>query len=149
MYAMHGPAGLCQTIRVSHYLNIPLYEVLFVVRPSVVPLLTTNRFARADRKDGILFVTSPGRAVKITAIVKSDPCPTVQWSLDGSTLVIGSNYTLRSLCDNSPYTFTLVITDLRLQYSGRYTAVFDNGYGGITSIPGIVITVPGKDIIIV
>lgn len=104
--------------------------------------------ATADRLDGTLIIASPGTTnIAITAVVNSDPCPSVEWSFDGSVLANGSSYTLSANpCGEgrSPFTFRLTIATLGPENSGQYSAVFDNGFSRITPLPSIVVTVPSK-----
>jgi hypothetical protein len=104
--------------------------------------------AEVDRQVGTLLVADPGtRNIIITTVVNSDPCPSVEWSFAGSPLLPGnSSYLLSpSPCGHSgPYSFNLTIGKLGAENSGKYSAVFDNGAGGITHLPGLVVSTPGN-----
>lgn len=107
----------------------------------------TNPLAVVDRLADSLIVADQGTEdVVITIVVNSDPCPSVEWSFAGSELLGDSNYSLSaSPCDGAPpFTFSLTIATLTPDNSGQYSAAFNNGLGGITLLPGLVVTVPGN-----
>lgn len=105
--------------------------------------------AIADRLDGTLIVASSGtNNISITALVNSDPCPSVEWSFGGSVLANGSSYTLSANpCGEGrpPFTFRLTIATLGPENSGQYSAVFNNSLSRSTPLPSIVVTVPSKE----
>lgn len=116
---------------------------LTAARPSIVPLVMTNPMATTDRRVGTLLVANPGtRNVKVTVAVNSDPCPSVEWTFAGSPIPQRAN---ANPCRGvSPFTFTLTIGILRTNNSGKYSAIFNNSFGGVIQLPSLVISIPGK-----
>ena len=113
----------------------------------MVSFLRTNPDAVADRLVGTLIVQPVDIAnFAVTVMVTSDPCPTVQWSFDGSDISAGDMYQVDDPCADeaaqSPYTYTLTIANLNLTTSGEYSAVFSH-LGGSTTLPRLYVTVPG------
>lgn len=125
-----------------------LISLVCAVSPSVDDLTTSNPMAVSDRSEGTVILVEPPATtnVTVTAVVNSDPCPTVQWSFNGTDISNGSpDYFIDACVGNpsSPHTFTLTIANLTLNTSGRYSAIFNN-LGGETKLPGLYVTVPGK-----
>ena len=87
----------------------------------------TELGAEEDRDFGVLLVKPEGTLnVDFFVRVESDPCPTVQWSLNGTSITNGSDYIISNPCarGSSPYTFILTIAKLTECTSGNYSAVF-------------------------
>ena len=83
----------------------------------------------------------------LTAVVDSDPCPSVLWMFNG-TDISADNLTYSfddpcSLDSSSPFTFNLTISTLNDQTSGFYSALFDNEFSALTILPDFFVTVPG------
>ena len=110
-------------------------------------LLRTNPDAVADRLVGTLIVQPEDTAnFAVMVTVTSDPCPTVQWSFEDTDISNGDMYQVDDPCAveaaQSPYTYTLTITNLNSTTSGQYSAVFSH-LGGSTTLPRLYVTVPG------
>ena len=118
----------------------------------VQPLTLTNPTAVSDRFVGNLIVADSGTIdLFVTAVVDSDPCPTVQWSFMNTAITSGAMHTVNNPCEDpaaqSPYTFTLTIANLTSETSGKYSAVFTNPvFGTTTPLPDLFVTVPGDEI---
>ena len=116
----------------------------------VQPLTATNPTAVTDRLVGNLIVAEPLTLdLVVTAMVDSDPCPTVQWSFMGIDITNGAMYTMNDPCADSaaqsPYPFTLTIANLTSATSGEYSAVFTNEIlATSTVLPDLFVTVPGN-----
>lgn len=128
----------------GHNYKLWVYSFKIAVAPTIDPLLA-NPTATADLLDGTILVANPGSAnVNFTVVVvKSDPCPTVEWRFAGSSLS-GTDYSFNNPCIivNQTYSFYLIVASLTANSSGHYSAMFYN-QGGSTTI-GFTITVPGK-----
>ena len=102
--------------------------------------------AASDRIEGTVIVADSGTPnVTVVVEVASDPCPEVQWSINGTIITDNSaNYFFNNPCgvNSSPYNFTITIASLTLATSGQYSAVFSH-LAGSTTLPGLYVTVPG------
>ena len=121
--------------------------ISFAVIPIVQPLTTSNVNAVEDRREGILFVQELDTPIVITVMVDSDPCPTVQWRINGNDIESDDIYRISDPCINdpnsiSPYEFTLTIANLTSNTSGRYSAVFTH-FSGSTTLSDFLVTFPG------
>ncbi len=99
-----------------------------------------------DRQVGTLFMGGFGTMVTVPVSVEADPCPSVQWSFNGSNIASGDQYTITNPCSDvnavSPYTFMLTVTNLTIKTSGNYSATFTN-FAGSGSLSAMYITIPG------
>ena len=121
--------------------------MLLLAAPVVSALTTTNPTAEPDRREGTVIVAAPGTLnVTVFVEVTSDPCPTVQWSINDTDISVDSpDYFINNPCgdgSSSPYTFTITIANLTSATSGQYSAVFRN-LADSTTLPGLYVTVPG------
>ena len=79
------------------------------------------------------------------AVVTADPCPTIEWRVNGTAIGSGAGYTLNNPC-NSPagttsfnFTLTIAATSAR---TGRYTAVLTNP-AGTRNVDAVFVSPPG------
>ena len=95
-----------------------------------LPLLVASRVGG----DAILF-----------AVVNADPCPTIQWRVNGSAVSSGAGYTLTNPCfspaGTTSFNFTLTITATTAR-TGTYNAVLTNPAGEV-NVPEVFVTPPG------
>ena len=92
-----------------------------------LPLLV----APTDGGDAILF-----------AVVIADPCPTIQWVVNGSAVSgAGYNNPCSSPAGTTSFNFTLTIT-ATLARTGMYTATLTNPAGTV-NVPPVFVTPPG------
>ena len=121
--------------------------ILFLsVSPVITDLTATNPMAASDRIEGTVIVADSGTPnVTVVVEVASDPCPEVQWSINGTNINDSANYFINNPCgaNSSLYNFTITIANLTLDTSGQYSAVFSH-LAGSTTLPGLYVTVPGK-----
>ena len=94
----------------------------------------------------LLVAPSVGAQVTLFAEVTADPCPTIQWRLNGSAVHNGGNYTIGNPCSNSPagtttFNFTLTIT-ANTAAAGIYNATLTNA-AGTGEVPDVFVTPPG------
>ena len=87
-----------------------------------------------------------GGKVTLFAVVTADPCPTIEWRLNGSAVSNGGNYRIVNPCSSAPagtasYNFTLTIT-VNAATAGTYTATFTNAAGTV-NVPEVFVTPPG------
>ena len=119
----------------------------FTVHPSIMPLTATSD-AVADRLLGSVIVEPVGTLNRmITAVVTSDPCPSVMWEFNGE-VISDSNpeYTVSNPCggaDFSPFTFTLTIANLTQATTGNYSAVFSIPNAEPVRLERLFVTIPG------
>ena len=111
----------------------------------VTDLTATNPTAVRDHIEGTVIVADSGTPNVIVVVeVASDPCPEVQWSINGTNITNGSaDYFFNNPCggNSSPYNFTITIASLTLATSGQYSAVFSH-LAGSTTLPGLYVTIP-------
>ena len=135
-------------LRVFNHELSALHLSVSLALPVVSDLTTTNPTAVSDMM-GTYIVASPGTLnVTVTVEVSSDPCPAVQWSINGTAISnVSPNYYVNDPCRNgsssSPYTFTITIASLTPATSGSYSAVFSHPFGStplfvLVAIPGMV-----------
>ncbi len=124
--------------------NISLFH--YTVPPIALAFNETAVGAVRDRRVGALFMGDFGTMVTVPVSVEADPCPSVQWSFNGSNIVNGDQYTITNPCSDvnavSPYTFMLTVTNLTIETSGAYSAIFTN-LAGSSILPDLYITIPG------
>ena len=94
----------------------------------------------------LLVAPSVGDQVILFAVVTADPCPTIQWKLNGSAVSNGGNYTIGNPCSSAPagttsFNFTLTITT-NSATAGTYNATFTNA-AGTKNVPDVFVTPPG------
>ena len=94
----------------------------------------------------LLVARRVGGTVTLYAEVVADPCPTIQWSLNGSAVSSGGDYLIGNPCSNSPagttsFNFTLSIT-ATTRTAGMYNAALNNP-AGTTEVPDVFVTPPG------
>lgn len=111
------------------------------------PYNFTKLDAFDDQDLGALIVRDNGSYVIFSVDVVADPCPNVEWSLNGTRLgpsneTITYNSTCIESYSRSPnWTFSLNVT-LTAATSGSYSASFSN-VAGTTFLPKTYITIPG------
>ena len=117
----------------------------------------TSTFDIMENSQGKLLPAPLGTTdIPITVVVEStsidvpsrDPCPAVQWQMNGTNINSGVDYTVSDPCSNnnnsSPYTFTLTIATLTTDTIGEYSAVFS--YLATTESSELLfVTFPGED----
>ena len=97
-------------------------------------------------RDETVYFVEVGQPLTLSVNVTADPCPEVEWRLDGRTLVevegsaecnmtfystdSCSDFTGPPTCN---YTFTITINNVSVCTTGRYTATFSNRAGTVTS----------------
>ncbi len=118
-----------------------------IVLPVVIPLSVNNTLASEDEEEGTIITVEDGTLnFEVIIVVNSDPCPSVQWSFENTTVENGGLITFTDQCSipgtSSPYTFTFAIASITAATSGRYSVLFTNLAG---SVPfPLVITIPGN-----
>ena len=144
---------MCVKVELECKVRSSLIIYFFTVAPVVSPLVMTNAdiMAVEDRLEGTVIVADPNTAnLTVTARVTSDPCPTVQWSLQGDTIEANSNdFSFDNPCvaesPSSPYIFTLTIANLTAETSGQFSALFAHFSASVT-LPGFFVTIPGQSV---
>ena len=94
----------------------------------------------------LLVAHRVGGEVKLFAVVTADPCPTIQWRVNGSAINRSGVYTIDNPCSTSPagatsFNFTLTITATSAT-AGTYNAVLTNAVG-TREVPDVFVTPPG------
>ena len=109
---------------------------------------TTSDFLTEDRdiEKPLLVAHSVGGQVTLFALVTADPCPSIQWRLNGSNITNGGNYIIGDPCPSSEdgtttFNFTLTIT-ANSATAGIYDATFSNE-AGTREVPDVFVTPPG------
>ena len=105
-------------------------------------LLATDSIIRKP----LLVAPSTGEQVTLFAEVTAEPCPTVQWMVNGSAVSNAGNYTIGNPCFGSPagittFNFTLAITATSAT-AGTYNATLINS-AGTANISDVFVTPPG------
>ena len=102
-----------------------------------------------DRKLGkpLSVSNSDGEQVTLFAVVTADPCPTIQWRLNGSAVSDGENYEISDPCSGAPagttsFNFSLTIT-VTSATTGTYNATLTNA-AETTEVPDVFVTPPGS-----
>ena len=118
----------------------------YTVSPTALAFNETAIGAVRDRQVGTLFMGDFGTMVTVPVSVEADPCPSVQWSFKDSNIASGDQYTITNPCSDvnaeSPFTFMLTVTNLTIETSGNYSAIFTN-LAGSGVLPDLYITIPG------
>ena len=88
---------------------------------------------------------SVGGNVVLFAVVTADPCPSIEWRVNGTAIGSGAGYTLNNTCSSPPeittfnFALTIVATSAR---TGIYTATVTNAAGTV-NMPPVFVTPPG------
>lgn len=119
-----------------------------VVITTVLPLNQSNPSTTNDLLVGTLIIRPFGTINQmIIATLDSDPCPFIQWSLNGTSIVNDTIFSVSNPCADSsaqhPFNFTLTIANLTYATSGNYSATFSHSAMSVT-LPLLYVTVPGK-----
>ena len=134
----------------STHIQYPQYLLFLPSFPSALPVVTATSFddlgTNRDIGKPVLVAGSSGRSVVLFAVVTADPCPTVQWRLNGTNIRASDVYSIYDPCSTTPagspsYYFSLTITTTR-ETAGIYNAILSNP-AGTTSIPDVFVTPPG------
>ena len=109
---------------------------------STAGFLTEDR----DIEKPLLVAQSVGGQVTLFAVVTADPCPTIEWRLNGSNITNAGNYIISNPCSSSEdgtttFNFTLTIT-ANSATAGIYNATFSND-AGTREVPDVFVTPPG------
>ena len=92
----------------------------------------------------LLVAPSDGGNAILFAVVIADPCPTIQWTVNG-TAVSGVGYTLNNPCSSpagtTSFNFTLTIAATSAR-TGTYSATLTNP-AGTQFVPEVFVTPPG------
>ena len=111
---------------------------------------STTDIAVLDRDVGPLLVVPNGEDVTLFAVVTADPCPTIQWRLNKSSISQGDMlYTIGGPClpdgsnssNSTSYNFTLTI-NVTMETAGYYTANLINA-AGVANVSAVFVTPPG------
>ena len=96
----------------------------------------------------LLVAPSVGGNAMLFAVVTADPCPTIQWMVNG-TAVSGAGYTLNNPCSSpagtTSFNFTLTITATSAR-TGTYSTTLTNPAGTV-NVPEVFVTPPGMTLI--
>ena len=110
---------------------------------------STSNLVRMDRNLGkpLLVSNSDGEQVTLFAVVTADPCPSIQWRLNGSAVSDGGNYIINNPCSGASagttsFNFTLTIT-VTSATAGIYNATLTNA-AETTEVPDVFVTLPGS-----
>ena len=126
---------------------------LFCFSPSALfaVLATSSQNLTVDRDLGKPLLVAPrvGGQVILFAVVTADPCPTIQWRLNGSAINQSNpGYTIGNPCGSlgsytgtTSFNFTLTITATTVT-TGTYNAVLTNT-AGMREVPDVFVTPPG------
>ena len=92
----------------------------------------------------LLVAPSDGADAVLFAVVTADPCPSIQWTVNGSA-VTGAGYTTNNPCSSpagtTSFNFTLTITATTAR-TGTYNATLANP-AGTQFVPDVFVTPPG------
>ena len=92
----------------------------------------------------LLVAPRVGGKVTLFAVVTADPCPTIEWRVNG-TAVSGGGYTTNNPCSSpvgtTSFNFTLTITATSAT-AGTYTAVLTNP-AGTQNVDAVFVSPPG------
>ena len=93
----------------------------------------------------LLVALSVGGQVTLFVEVIADPCPSIQWRLNGTAVSNGGNYIIGNPCFSAPdgttFNFILTITATAVT-SGTYSATLTNQVG-TANVPDVFVTPPG------
>ena len=118
------------------------YSVIPAVSLSSSDDLTVDSIIRKP----LLVAPSVGAEVILYAEVTADPCPSIQWRLNGSAVSNGGNYIIGNPCSSAPagtttFNFTLTIT-ANTETAGTYNAILINP-AGRANTSDVFVTPPG------
>ena len=92
----------------------------------------------------LLVAPSVGGDAILFAVVSADPCPTIEWRVNG-TAIGSAGYTLNNPCSSpagtTSFNFTLTIAATSSR-TGRYTAVLTNP-AGAQNVDAVFVSPPG------
>ena len=92
----------------------------------------------------LLVAATDGGDAVLFAVVTADPCPSIQWTVNGSAAT-GAGYTTNNPCSSpagtTSFNFTLTIAATSAR-TGTYTATLMNPAGMVNMLP-VFVTPPG------
>ena len=106
--------------------------------------MSSSRFLSVDPIIGerLLVAPSVGGQVVLFAVVTADPCPTIQWRVNGTAISNGGNYRISNPCSSAGLVnLTLTIT-ANAATRGLYDATITNPARSRT-VPDVFVTPPG------
>ena len=107
---------------------------------------STADIAVPDRDVGPLLVVPSREDVTLFAVVTADPCPTIHWKLNGTTISHSDVYTIGDPCHQNGlnsifYNFTITF-NVTTETAGHYTAQL-NYVAGVVDVSAVFVTPPG------
>ena len=131
------------------YTIIIIYHKIIVI-PQVQPYNYSEFHTSFDDPDiGVLFVLNSSSTVRLSVDILADPCPSVEWSLNGTaldpsnnTIITYNNPCIEGAGSSLVWTYTLNVV-LTSDTSGQYLANFTN-IAGTVFLPKTYLTVPGR-----
>ena len=127
----------------NYFASLP--SALFAV------LGTSSQNLTVDRDLGRPLLVAPrvGGQVTLFAVVTADPCPTIQWRLNGSAISQSNpGYTIGNPCGSlgshtgtTSFNFTITITATSA-IAGTYNAILTNA-ARTREVPDVFVTPPG------
>ena len=126
-----------------HTLHLCSLTLLPLAKPAVSISSSANLTVDSIIGKPLLVAPIVEGQVTLFAVVTADPCPTIQWRLNGSAV---SNDTIGNPCSDSPagttvFNFTLTITATAVT-TGTYSATLTNP-AGTANVPDVFVTPPG------
>ena len=126
-----------------HTLHLCSLTLLPLAKPAVSMSSSANLTVDSIIGKPLLVAPIVEGQVTLFAVVTADPCPTIQWRLNGSAV---SNDTIGNPCSDSPagttvFNFTLTITATAVT-TGTYSATLTNP-AGTANVPDVFVTPPG------
>ena len=111
--------------------------------------MSSSQFLTVDSIIGERLLVAPtvGGQVTLFAVVTADPCPTIQWRVNGSAISSGGDYMIDDPCPSvgslasPPFNFTLTIT-VNPGTRGLYDATLTYP-AGTSNVPEVFVTPPG------
>ena len=107
--------------------------------------MSSSQFLSVDPIIGERLLVAPsvgGQVVLFAAVMNADPCPTIQWRLNGTAISNGGNYGISNPCSSAGLVnYTLTIT-ANAATRGLYDATMTNPARSRT-VPGVFVTPPG------
>lgn len=110
---------------------------------------STADIAVPDRDVGPLLVVPSREDVTLFAVVTADPCPTIHWKLNGTTINDSDAvYTIGDPChqnglNSTFYNFTITF-NVTTETAGNYTAQLNNVAScGVVDVSAVFVTPPG------
>ena len=111
------------------------------VSPHAEPPVVTRLSTGQDRcRNETAYSMTEGEPLTLSVAVLANPCPEVEWRLDGRTLELSDTY-ITSSCNDSTtsqlgdgsYNFSITISSVSESTLGHYNATFTNRAGIATS----------------